>query len=43
MEESGHQRQRVLRRLERLEKKQEPRRSKAEERWRCLAEVSHIA
>lgn len=34
MEESGHQRQRVLRRLERLEKKQEPRRLKAEQRWR---------
>eukprot|EP00435_Cladocopium_sp_Y103_P063855 s172_g25.t1 len=37
MEESGHQRQRVLRRLERLEKKQEPRRLKAEQRWRALA------
>ncbi|CAK9105777.1 unnamed protein product [Durusdinium trenchii] len=34
-EESGHLRSRVLRRLERLERRQEPRRMLAEQRWRA--------
>lgn len=42
MEESGHPRQRVLRRLERLEKKQEPRRRKAEQRWRAACKSRRL-
>eukprot|EP00438_Fugacium_kawagutii_P029210 Skav229545 [mRNA] locus=scaffold568:240027:259515:+ [translate_table: standard] len=39
-EQLRHPRQRVLQRLERLEKKQEPRRAKAERRWRDLAAMN---